>query len=347
MKRYYLSYCDRNYLVRLVALARSLFTHEPKGTELIVICFDELTRLLLEGLNIEGLSTIALHTIEHGDHELLSKRRLRSPTEYYWTMTPTLLLRVLERRPEIDVLTYTDADTLFFSRADAIYDELASNSVLIHEHRYQASLAKLDNQAGRFNVGLMCFRNDSEGLATLGWWRRACLDWCYARFEDNKFGDQKYLEAFPDRVTALQVLQYPGAGTAPWNHENYRYSRGPSGDVYIDDVPLVHYHFHGLSLCSPTSFIAFRYSYPVTDEVLREIYVPYIEALRRSMRELQAVLPGFDAGMTEPVATGAGGRPLLIHADAMPSFSAQYPILDAHPLTPDWRRVFIAAPAAS
>jgi len=342
MKRFYLSYCDRNYLVRLLAMARSLFKHEQQETELIVICFDEITRLLLDKLNIDGLTTIPLHAIEHEDAELLSKRQIRSPTEYYWTMTPTLLLRVLEWRPEIDILTYTDADTLFFGPADALYEELGQQSILIHEHRYQPSLQKLDNQAGRFNVGLMCFRSDTQGLSALRWWRQACLDWCYARFEDGKFGDQKYLEQFPDLFDSLQILQHPGLGTAPWNHENYSYARDDLGHVTLDGQRLAHFHFHGLSLCSPKEFIAFRYNYPISDTVLREIYVPYCESLRSSISELQTLLPRFTAGMTEACSTGFGGRPMLIHREGLQEFSEKYNVTESLGLTENWYRAFVS-----
>lgn len=41
---------------------------------------------------------------------------------------------------------------------------------------------------------LFIFRNNQQGRKVLTWWRKACLEWCYNRFEDGRFGDQKYLD---------------------------------------------------------------------------------------------------------------------------------------------------------
>ncbi len=40
-------------------------------------------------------------------------------------------------------------------------------------------------------------RNDGELVRS--WWEERCLEWCYARFEDGKFGDQKYLDDWTSR----------------------------------------------------------------------------------------------------------------------------------------------------
>jgi lipopolysaccharide biosynthesis glycosyltransferase len=133
--RYYCTYFDRNYLVKALALIESLSRHEKTPYRIYVVCLDELTRLLLTKLNLPGVQPIALHDIERGDIKLAEAKKARTLVEYYWTLTPTVIFRILEAHPDIDVLTYLDADLFFYSSPDPIYRELGTGSVLIHEHR--------------------------------------------------------------------------------------------------------------------------------------------------------------------------------------------------------------------
>jgi len=108
--------------------------------------------VILARLGFRNVVLIPLHEIEQGDDDLLAAKRNRSLVEYYWTLTPTIILRIIKRYPEIDILTYLDADLFFFSAPDPIFDELADGSVLIHEHRFPPSLEPLAIH-GKYNVG--------------------------------------------------------------------------------------------------------------------------------------------------------------------------------------------------
>ena len=98
---------------------------------------------------------------------------------------------------------------------------------------------------GVFNGGWVCVRRDARGLACLEDWSGRCLDWCFDRVEDGKYGDQKYLEEWPKRFDGVVVLKREGANLAPWNVEDYRISLC-NGQVMADDDPVIFYHFSGL-----------------------------------------------------------------------------------------------------
>ncbi len=93
----------------------------------------------------------------------------------------------------------------------------------------------------------MTFRNDEVGRDAVDWWRARCLEWCYARAEEGKFGDQKYLDDWPERFRSVYVCARPGVGLAPWNVASHRLDRR-EGVVLADDEPVVFYHFHELRL---------------------------------------------------------------------------------------------------
>lgn len=60
---------------------------------------------------------------------------------------------------------------------------------------------------GQFCVQFMTFTRDGgEGVRM--WWQERCIEWCHARFEEGKYGDQKYLDDWPTRFGAtVHVLE--------------------------------------------------------------------------------------------------------------------------------------------
>ena len=287
------TYFDRNYLPRGLALYHSLTQHCQRPFTLWILCFDAETYAILGQLNLPGVRLISQQAFEAGDAQLAQAKEHRSLVEYYWTCTPSLPLYVLCGDPTIDVITYLDADLLFFSDPGPIYEELGDNSILIIEHRYAPEYAHYAATSGIYNVGLMAFRHDERGLACLQWWRERCLEWCYARFEDNKFGDQKYLDDWPARFTGVTVLQHPGAGLAPWNLTQYRIS-ATSTPMTVNAVALIFYHYHGFKyirpwVCRPAGA---GYAMPLPQSPV--LYRIYVSALHHAIGEIHSISPAFE-----------------------------------------------------
>lgn len=298
MNRHYCTYFDRNYLSRAVALIESLNQHETEPFCLYAVCLDELSRTLLQRLELPNVVLVPVHEIEYRDARLLAAKQNRTAVEYYWTLTPAIILWLLEEHPEIEVLTYLDSDLYFFSSPEPLFAELADQSILIHEHRYSPTLKHLEPTSGTYNVGLLCFRNDAHGLAVLRWWRDRCIEWCYNRYEDGKFGDQLYLNGWPESFERVVVLKNVGAGVAPWNHAQYQVAETASGGVTIDGVPLVFYHFHALAMLGPEALVPAKHThYPLTIDLLRSCFTRYGDALATALNRLRSVLPDFSFGL--------------------------------------------------
>jgi hypothetical protein len=270
---FYCTLFDSHYLTRGLSLYRSLLK-TGEDFNLIVYCFDEPVYQLLKRLQLERILLVSLQEFETPD--LLSIKSSRSKGEYCWTCTPFIIRDALTRF-QLKEVTYLDADLYFYQKPSILLDEFHASgaSVLITEHRFTSTSARL-RLNGIYCVQFMTFRASDEGMKVLSWWADRCFEWCYARYEDGKFGDQKYLDDWTTRFKGIHVLQHLGGGVAPWNIEQYRVSQGPA----VNSVPVVFYHFHNLRWYKNGKIALCTSPFVLSHDVYEYIYRPYIEELK-------------------------------------------------------------------
>jgi hypothetical protein len=276
---YYCTLFDSNYLTRGLALYDSL---EKTGTPfmLYVFAFDDLAADILDKLSFAHLTVIRLQEFE--DERLLAVKSTRSRGEYCWTCSSFSILYVL-RHFDVPEVTYLDSDLYFFQSPQILLDEFhaADKDVLITAHRYTPEYDQSET-SGIYCVQFMTFRNTENGLRVLNWWCDRCEEWCYARFEDGKFGDQKYLDDWPARFPGMiHELKHIGGGLAPWNVQQYHCTEGPR----IDHVPVVFYHFHELKWLSLHTFDMGPYR--LSKGAVKYIYTDYFKALKKALKNVQ------------------------------------------------------------
>lgn len=291
---HFCTYFDKNYLFKGLALYRSLEQHVDRFT-LWILCFDELTREILQKMDLEKVDLIALEEFERGDEALLEAKGNRSHKEYLWTVTPSLPLHILKKRPDLDSIAYLDADLFFFGSPAPVYGEFADRSILIIKHRYAPPYAHYVETSGIYNVEMLVFRNDEIGVESLNWWRDRCNEWCFYRLEDGKMADQKYLDDWPSRFERVVVLKNKGAGLAPWNISNYNL-RVTDGKIMVDTDELIFYHFHNTFLRG-NRIIEISPTHSFTRQHIDLIYRPYVRSLKAAIREVRQISPNFGHGI--------------------------------------------------
>lgn len=282
---------DSNYLTRALVMHHSL---EKSGDDfrLYAVCFDDLAYQILLKLDLAGVVAISLDKFE--SPQLLEVKGQRTTGEYCWTCTPHVIRYVLDtfQLPEV---TYLDADLCFYARPSLLLSEFdkSGGSVLITEHRYTPRYEQ-SKTYGIYCVQFMTFKADRRGMEVLQWWQDRCLEWCYARCEDGKCGDQKYLDDWPQRFEGIHVLRHIGGGVAPWNVQQYILEKNSKGNIEVNGVPLVFFHFHAYKHYSDDTHDlgVYRLDHSVVDL----IYRPYIRGLAEARSEIAAVCPGFDRG---------------------------------------------------
>jgi hypothetical protein len=268
-------------------------------------------------LALPGLVPVSRAELEAHDPQLAATRPDRTLLEYYFTSTPCWIRFVLDHFPEVELLTYLDADLYFFSSPEPAFEEIGAASIAIVEHRFLPHLRHLE-EFGRFNVGWLSFRRDATGLACIAWWRDRCIEWCYDRVEPDRMGDQKYLDRFPRLFEKVKVLQHAGVDAAPWNVAG-EHVRFDGSAVRVEGVPLICFHFQGLKhLVGPLYESGLRsYGVRLGPVLRRHVFEPYLAELTRheaalaregigsgrarSWRSIRSGLQWFIQGLTRPI----------------------------------------------
>lgn len=288
-----LNFCtlfDINFLTQGLVMYESLReTYEDFHLYIFAFC-DESYKILTQ-LRLENSTIISLNEFE--DEELLKVKPTRTAGEYCWTCSSSTILYCLQKY-KLDYCTYIDADLYFYSNPKPLLEEISDNSILLTEHRYTPALDKTET-SGKYCVQFITFKNDERGLKALNWWRNSCLDWCYARFEDGKFGDQKYLDDWTERFEGVHVLKNLGGGVAPWNIGQYKITK-TDNKLYLSElcdkkmVEFVFYHFHSIKILSNGKIDISRYNmYNTSLKNRRLIYKPYLEKIANMSKKLNKI----------------------------------------------------------
>ncbi len=291
--RYFCTLFDSGYLIKGLAMIRSLERFCP-GMRIHVLCMDEQTKVILEDLQMPFVQCVSLVEVE--TEALLKAKADRGVAEYCWTLSSGFTWHVMTNNTDIDLLTYVDADLMFYSDVQPLFDEIGDASIAIIEHRFTPRLKDREVN-GRFCVEWVSFRRDEQGLACLTRWRDQCLDWCYYRLEDGKMGDQKYLDEWPERYSKCHILMHPGAGIAPWNYAQYRFGRNGQGGITVDGDALIFYHFHQFQLLDNGRFDRLSAFYTSECAEPEAIYEAYEMALSKCLVDVRVLVPEFRAGL--------------------------------------------------
>jgi hypothetical protein len=261
------------------------------GFHLYIFAFDDLSYEILHDLNLEKVTVISLKEFE--TDELKEVKEERTKAEYCWTCTPSVISYVFDKYHVPDC-TYIDSDLVFYSDPSVLISELYQHNkeILITGHRF-SYLPRLyeEKRAGRFCVQFLTFQNRESSLQVLERWKNQCINWCYSRYEDGKFGDQRYLDEWPLMYKNIHILQHQGGGIAPWNLQQYRFiSDGNSitgrlkgtGSVF----QVVFFHFQYVRFLENGSYDIGWYLIPTSVKNLFYCsYLKKIEAIERKLQE--------------------------------------------------------------
>lgn len=284
---------DSNYLDKGLALYHSMKKHMD-GFRLYIFAFDDKSEDVLRDMDLDGVIVVSLEEIMTAKLREIQKERTRA--EFCWTCTPIVIEHVLIRYQEA-VCTYIDADIYFFANPQNEIMQIKEHncSVGITPHRFDESYLSVQEIFchGKYCVQFNTFFHNSEGLNVLNDWKRNCLQWCYRRTEDGKFGDQKYVDSWKAKYSCIYESKNPGIGVAPWNLHLYPCDGKEQGRIRMryQGVPffVIFYHFEGMEYLDDGKVYLnlWRYDRVEINRKKALIYDEYFNELRDVRRKLR------------------------------------------------------------
>lgn len=271
---HYVTLFDSLFLPQGLALHMSMERHAGEYT-LWILCVDDQSHSILTKLSLPNVRLLQLSNLE--TEELKQLKLTRTKGEYCWTLTPFAPRFVFEAHPGVQRVTYLDADVWFRKNPLPIFREFDASGkhVLITDHGYAPEYDQ-SATSGQFCVQFMTFTRVG-GEVVRKWWEERCVEWCYGRFEDGKFGDQKYLDDWPEQFSnRVHVLQNKEWMLAPWNATRFPYSNS------------ILWHFHGARIVTKSNdlhgLVCGNYPLPVITR--KYVYEKYLIDLQSCVNKL-------------------------------------------------------------
>ncbi len=284
---------DSNYLDKGIVLYKSM-NKRMKNFKLYIFALDNKCFEILYAMNLDNVVVVSVECIMTNRLRQIKGERTRA--EFCWTCTAATIEYVLLTYKE-KMCTYLDADIYFFADPSAVIDEIIEKncSVGLVQHGFERDYeyARHILHVGKYCIQFNTFLNNEEGLYILREWKKNCLDWCYHRFEDDKFGDQKYPDKWKYKYNCVHDYQNLGAGVAPWNLHLYSYKGKKNGTIWMEyrhnQFPLIFYHFEGMKyLANHNIFLnLWKWTKLGTGKKVKLFYGEYVRELERTRKYLK------------------------------------------------------------
>ncbi len=207
---------------------------------------DEMTKMTLTELRIEKVNILdsgVAPELFSNFHQFCSTRTF---AESVFSIKSQFIEYVLHKSQEKEITFYLDADTFLFAPFDLPGDS-DEPSIFLSPH-YFTPMSLHSAKSGKYNAGLVGFRNDISGREAARFWSALCDEWCFVVPDLGRYADQKYLEVIATQWSAEVASLGYGNNFGTWSFAKNIQIESENGNIYIDEKLITSFHFHGLKI---------------------------------------------------------------------------------------------------
>lgn len=198
--------------------------------------------------------------------------------QFIWALSAYFSNYCLLNIPNIDSILYIDSDIYFFDNWEKIYDYTTNINIGLVEHRI-----KHYHNNGKYNVGIVFFKNNQQGIDCSSLWRDLLLYTGHRFYESHgDCGDQKYLELFSNFFNGVESFDNFFGHLAPWN---FKYHTFTENSILWNSMEqkVMYCHFSNFvpNFDNDTYIPAPRHGITKLDnQLLQKIYDEYYQVLK-------------------------------------------------------------------
>lgn len=288
---------SRTRLIQAIACFLSLYKNMD-NFKVYILCVDEKCYEFLKEINSDKIVLVTIAELNRED--LLAIKASRKLNQYCWTLKPGFIKHIFTLDDSINRVTYIDSDLFFYQNPNVIFENQPDASVLLSSGEiFLPMYSKEFNQTmqtltGNFNSGFISFKKDINGLQCVNWWDKMCVDSCTSNPEDNKFGDQKYLDDMPFLFNNVYEITTQGINIGHWNYLKYKFTVS-NDNVMVNNNKLIFYHFSGFRIISKYDI---RQVHEEDRVNIPFIYQIYKRALGKIIDDVEKTDPNFNEYIT-------------------------------------------------
>jgi len=243
---------DKNYVVRAVDTYDSLHP-TPYPVSFWFLCLDEESKTIIEKMHLPDVRCI---TLEEMDNQALMRTRpARTVTEFAMSSKSCFMSFLLTsgRVKDGDALILTDVDIHFFPGTWDYIETMhkdKEHTIFMTPHNFPLKKQWLIQEVGYYNGGFIYFRINENTKTCIHRYAREAAEWTYLwhDYENFRHSDQMYMDYWRTLYSGFYEVTHKGVNVGTWNIENYKVTQNTNGNLFIDECPLICYHYHGLKL---------------------------------------------------------------------------------------------------
>jgi hypothetical protein len=168
-----------------------------------------------------------------------------------------------------DNMTYLDPD-IYVYREMVEVDEILNQgaNIVLTPHLLAPVSDKLRpteldiRRTGAYNLGFCAIRASAVTKSFLKWWMDKLHTECIVDLEKGIFVDQSWIDLVPGLFEGVFILRHPGYNVAYWNLAQRKVTVSADGDVSVNGVALVFFHFSGLDPKQPRVLSRYQNRFP-------------------------------------------------------------------------------------